>query len=25
VRGICAWLAESDPPTLTPVPEEGAA
>jgi assimilatory nitrate reductase electron transfer subunit len=25
VRGICAWLAESDPPVLTPVPEEGAA
>jgi assimilatory nitrate reductase electron transfer subunit len=25
VRGICAWLAESDPPTLTPVPQEGAA
>ena len=36
VRGICSWLAESDPPTLsgasrsektalTPVPEEGAA
>ncbi|WP_142064030.1 FAD-dependent oxidoreductase [Pseudonocardia kunmingensis] len=28
VRGICTWLAESDPPTqtaLTPVPEEGAA
>jgi assimilatory nitrate reductase electron transfer subunit len=24
VRGICAWLAESDPPTLTPV-REGAA
>jgi assimilatory nitrate reductase electron transfer subunit len=25
VHGICAWLAESDPPTLTPVLEEGAA
>ncbi len=25
VRGICSWLAESDPPSLSPVPEEGAA
>ena len=25
VRGICAWLAESDPPALTAVTEEGAA
>lgn len=25
VQGICTWLAESDPPVLSPVPEEGAA
>jgi assimilatory nitrate reductase electron transfer subunit len=25
VRGICAWLVESDPPALTAVTEEGAA
>jgi assimilatory nitrate reductase electron transfer subunit len=25
LRGICAWLADADPPVLTPVPEEGAA
>jgi assimilatory nitrate reductase electron transfer subunit len=25
VRGICAWLADADPPVLAPVPEEGAA
>jgi assimilatory nitrate reductase electron transfer subunit len=25
VRGICAWLAESDPPVISPVREEGAA
>lgn len=25
VRGICSWLAESDPPMLSPVRQEGAA
>ena len=25
VQGICGWLAESDPPALTPVRAEGAA
>jgi assimilatory nitrate reductase electron transfer subunit len=25
VRGICAWLAESDPPVLGPIREDGAA
>ncbi|WP_433558036.1 FAD-dependent oxidoreductase [Pseudonocardia xinjiangensis] len=25
VQGICAWLAESDPPVLSPVRQEGAA